>query len=629
LNGEERGKTPLSLSLATGRYTVRVESGGYQSLEQTLTLGSGDRITLNGSLVDVNLPGLAIQWLPRQPRAGQNLVVHLTAYDNVAVARVELWIDGQFVLEEVGATAIYHWELAPREAGQHLVLARAYDVTGNVTVVEREISVAPPLPVTTFTPVPTHTPSPSPLPTAAPPTALPTATPHPRATATTTGTSYETTLSILTYPYADFLWQETDVRYNVPFWRLNRQAYEAADPTPLPRDYRALVVENEYLALTFLPELGGRLYRCVFKPSGENIFYQNPVIEPSRWGPLSPVEHNWWLAAGGMEWAWPVQEHGYAFGRAWDYEVEASPEGTAVILWDSRDDDRLRSEVRVTLHSGEAAFTVQPRLINPLDGDVSVQFWVNAMLTLGGETVSPETVFALPGGPVLVHSTGDLLLAAEGEAMSWPVYRGRDLSRYANWHGWLGLFVQAPEQNFVGAYNRATELGVARIFPPQAAPGVKLFAFGPNFADRDHYTDGGSQYFELWGGLNRTFWPTDDARVPAGSEISWEETWYPFVGIGGLTHATRWTALYLERTADGLAVGLAVPEPLTGSVRLVAGAEESAQVVWQQEVDLAPQSPLRQQIALPQGAGAQAGLVLQVIDGEGIVVLAYEIERGR
>lgn len=643
VNDIERGLTPLTLSLAPGRYTLRVERGGFLALEQALTVLPDDQILIDDFLIDITLPSLALQWLPRQPRAGQDLVVHITAIDNVAVARVELWIDGQPVLEEVGATAMYTLEFSPDEAGQHLAMAQAYDVAGNVAVVEREILVAPPLPTATFTPSPTAEPTPTPtltplpsptstttpVPTATP-SAPPTATPVPRATAASvTGITYETTLSIPTYPFADYLWQETDVRYNVPFWRLNREAYEAADPTPLPRSYRALVMENEFLQLTFLPELGGRLYRCVFKPTGQNIFYQNPVIEPSRWGPLSPAEHNWWLAAGGMEWALPVDEHGYAFGIAWDYSVEASPEGTTVTLWDSQADDRVRAEVRVTLPSGEAAFTVQPRLVNPLGGDVSVQFWVDAMLTLGSDTISPETEFVLPPGSVVVHSTGDLLLAAEGEAMSWPVFQGRDLSKYANWHEWLGVFVQEPEQNFVGAYNHATDLGVVRIFSHQATPGIKLFAFGSDFTDRDSYTDDGSQYFELWGGANRTFWPADDVVVPAGGEITWQETWYPFIGIGGLTSATERAAVHLAWSGAALEVGLGVSEPLTGSIRLVDGAGEDAPVIWEQKVALAPESPLRQQVTLSEGVAAGEMLVFQVIDGTGEIWLAYEIVRGR
>jgi hypothetical protein len=469
-----------------------------------------------------------------------------------------------------------------------------------------------PSPTATFSlsPVPSPSPTPSPLSSPSPPVIV---TPTPVGGA---NVYYETTLSIDTYPYADYLWQEMDVRYGIPLWRLDRIAYDAAYPTPAPQTYRALVVENEYLQLTFLPELGGRLYRCVYKPTGQNIFYQNPVVKPSRWGPLTPAEHNWWLAVGGMEWALPVYEHGYEFGIPWDYSVQVASHGISITLWDAETKDRLRSEVQVTLPSQRAAFIVRPQLTNPLPGDVRVQLWVNAMLTLGSPTLTPETEFILPAGPIVVHSTGDATLAAAGHTMTWPSYDGRDLSRYANWRQWLGLFIQQPEQDFVGAYNHATEMGVARVFSSQQVSGVKLFAFGSDFGDRTHYTDDDSQYFELWGGPNRTFWSADDVLLPAGDEIAWEETWLPFAGIGGLTFANEIVTLYLGRRAGWIDLGLSVSTPIQGWIRLMSDEGDS---IWEQEIVLSPASPLLRQVDVTD----DVKLNLVLIDRAGEVLLDF------
>jgi len=635
VDGRPRGTTPLTLTLPVGSHSVRVEKSGYQALESNLFLSTGEQTSIRGSLVDVSPPTIAIQLLPKQPRAGQAVSIYVTAYDNVAVARLELWIDGQRVLEEVGATAAYHWLLPPDAVGYHVVMSRAYDLAGNVVTLEQQVAVAAPLPTLTMTPTPSPTATffPSPSPTLSPtPSSLPSPTftpspspfPHPTVVASpapvrAANVYYETSLSIDTYPYAGYLWRETDVRYGIPFWRLDRAAYEATSPKPMPQTYRALIVENEYLQLTFLPELGGRLYRGIYKPTGQNIFYQNPVIKPSRWGALKPVEHNWWLAAGGMEWALPVHEHGYEFGTPWHYSVQGTSEGITVVLWDADAEDRLRFEVRVTLPAEQAAFTVRPRLINPLPGDAKVQLWLNAMLTLGSHTLTPDTEFVLPDGPVVVHSTGDVTLAAEKQIFTWPNYGGRDLSRYANWRQWLGIFLQRPEQNFVGAYNHVTGLGVVRVFPSQQVPGVKLFAFGPEFGDRDHYTDGDSQYFELWGGPNRSFWPEDDILLPAGGELTWQETWFPFADIGGLTYANDVVALYLEREAMQLDLGLCVSAPVQGRIRLVEGQGDS---IWEQAVDLVPVHPLYQQVDLT----SDGKLRLQLVDQEGQILLDFSLK---
>ena len=118
---------------------------------------------------------------------------------------------------------------------------------------------------------------------------------------------YTTTLTISTYPYADYLYTQTSPEYNMNYRCLNWDAYDAPAQHPSPRYYTGLVMENEWLALTILPELGGRLYGITVKATGEQLLYQNPVIKPTHWGPL---EQGWWLAAGGREWCLPVGEHG-------------------------------------------------------------------------------------------------------------------------------------------------------------------------------------------------------------------------------------------------------------------------------------------------------------------------------
>ena len=100
--------------------------------------------------------------------------------------------------------------------------------------------------------------------------------------------------------------------------KLDWPAYEASGPRPAPRTFTAVVLENELLRLTFLPGLGGRLYRAVHKPSGRDLFYVNPVLKPTRWG---PAQQGWWLGAGGIEWCLPVDEHGLEWSLPWEYST--------------------------------------------------------------------------------------------------------------------------------------------------------------------------------------------------------------------------------------------------------------------------------------------------------------------
>ena len=50
------------------------------------------------------------------------------------------------------------------------------------------------------------------------------------------------------------------------------------------RTYRTVVLENEYLRLTFLPELGGKVHEVIDKTTGQPMFYVNHVIKPGLIG---------------------------------------------------------------------------------------------------------------------------------------------------------------------------------------------------------------------------------------------------------------------------------------------------------------------------------------------------------
>ena len=134
---------------------------------------------------------------------------------------------------------------------------------------------------------------------------------------------YASQTTIDTYNYEAYLSTQTNATYNITYPRLNWDAYDA-HKQKAPRTYDTVITENDWLKLTIIPSLGGRVYSCEFKPTGSNAFYSNPVIKPTRWG---PPEQGWWLAAGGLEWCLPVDEHGYEWGVPWQATMHARTDG--------------------------------------------------------------------------------------------------------------------------------------------------------------------------------------------------------------------------------------------------------------------------------------------------------------
>jgi hypothetical protein len=339
---------------------------------------------------------------------------------------------------------------------------------------------------------------------------------------------------------------------------------------PAPRMYRAVILENGYVSLTILPELGGRIYSWRDKATGRELLYQNPVIKPTSWG-----YRGWWLAAGGIEWAFPVEEHGLNEWRPWHYTIGSTGYGTAVTVFNLEDRTGMEVGATISLDAGHAYVVIQPYARNNTASSHDYQLWLNAMLSLGDNAVSGQTQFIVPSNEVIIHSTGDGGVPASGGRMSWPYNNGRDMSFYANWQGYLGFFV--PPENgvsFVGLYDHATGQGLVRTHAPHWPSGTKFF--GPATLSPSLWTDDGSNYVELWGGATGSFWHY--AAINPGETVTWTEFWYPVHGIGAFTYANRFAALRLVNTGNGAEVSLAVSTYIRGRLSLYAKGEPVA--IW-------------------------------------------------
>lgn len=435
-----------------------------------------------------------------------------------------------------------------------------------------------------------------------------------------------TPIIIPSYPYYNHLQARHNGTYNMYYFYLDWGAYYNSHPHATPRTLTAVILENDYLKLTVLPEIGGRIYSCQFKPTGNNEFYSNTVLKPTHWG---PPEQGWWLAAGGMEWCLPVEEHGYETVTAWSYTTASASDGVTVTLRDSTANDRIRAAINVYLPADRAYFVVQPRIENPTAYPINYKYWTNAQIAPGPlNDLSSELEFIFPVDQVTIHSTGDGSLPGEGRAMSWPWYNGRDMSRLGNWNQWLGFFERpAAQRGFMGAYDHSVDEGMARVFPEDIARGAKGFAFGwTSPLSSDNWTDDDTYYAELHGGLAPTF--DDSVPLAAGAHVEWSEVWYPVAGIGGLTLANREAALYLDKSGSTAHVGVQGTRTLTDT-HVVLWRTGDAQPLLAQRVPISgPTNPFS--ATTTTDAPASQLVLTYLDDGEGLLATtATTLDRTR
>ena len=113
--------------------------------------------------------------------------------------------------------------------------------------------------------------------------------------------------------------------------------------------YHAIYLENDYLKVMVLPELGGRIQRAYDKTNGYDFVYYNHVIKPALVGLTGP-----WIS-GGIEFNWP-QHHRPSTYSPVDYYYQEREDGSATVYVSEID--------KMYGTKGMGAFTILTRLIS-------------------------------------------------------------------------------------------------------------------------------------------------------------------------------------------------------------------------------------------------------------------------
>jgi hypothetical protein len=342
--------------------------------------------------------------------------------------------------------------------------------------------------------------------------------------------------------------------------------------------WRTLNLENEYLRLTVLPDLGGHIYSCLDKRTGREMFYANSAIKKALIG----YRGAW--AAFGVEFNFPVS-HNWVSMSPVDFATAPHPDGSASI-WVGNSDQVYRSRWRVELRlrPGRTALEQHTELYNQSDVRHRYYWWNNAAVQ-----VWEDSRLEYPTEVMATHGFTSI--------EPWPIDRqGRDLSVIRNQaDGPVSLFTHRTREGFVGVYHPHTNSGTAHVASPEL-PAHKVWSWG---YDRDAaswrtaLSDDDSAYVELQSGLFRN--QETYAFLEPQESVRFSEYWLPVRDLGGITRANAEGVLHMERTdPTHVKLALDVTGSLPGarivvrrgsSVALDARVTLSPREVWRGEID--------------------------------------------
>lgn len=330
------------------------------------------------------------------------------------------------------------------------------------------------------------------------------------------------------------------------------------------REYNAVYLENEYLLVMLLPEIGGRVQRIYDKANERDCVYYNEVIKPAFAGLTGP-----WIS-GGIEFNCPQHHRPASFEHA-DFFVEEKEDGSAEVHVSEIDKIyHIKAMTSFVLHPGKAYLEVKCRLYNTTGQTKTFLWWADAAVPANENTIS---VF-----PPDVHAVADHGMRAVSK---FPVatdsyYKadygeGVDISRAANIPVPTSFAAYRSNYDFLGSYDSAAEAGFLHIADHHISPGKRQWTWGSgNFGKAwyDSLTDENGPYIELCAGVFADRQPGFSFLAPY-EEKSFTQYFMPYKSIGAVKNATIYAAVNLETDEDGkTSVKVCAPSEINAEITL-------------------------------------------------------------
>ena len=134
--------------------------------------------------------------------------------------------------------------------------------------------------------------------------------------------------------------------------------YDTLTANKVDKTYKMVYLENEYVRIGVLPEIGGRIFEGVDKTNGYNFFYRQHVIKPALIGLIGA-----WIS-GGSSGTFRTITAPRTFIPV-QYRVEENPDGSKTVwVGELEVRHRMRWAVGYTLRPGKAYLEASLRIVN-------------------------------------------------------------------------------------------------------------------------------------------------------------------------------------------------------------------------------------------------------------------------
>jgi hypothetical protein len=376
-----------------------------------------------------------------------------------------------------------------------------------------------------------------------------------------------------TYPFSD----PNPIPLLTPVYPYFR--FDGFTDKPVQKEWKVVELENAWIKLLILPEIGGKIWAAIEKSTDRPFLYYNHAVKFRDIAMRGP-----WTS-GGLEANYGIIGHTPNCATPVDYVTRANEDGSVSCIIGTLDLlTRTYWRMEINVPKDKAYFTTRSFWYNTTGTQQPYYHWMNAGLKVKG-----GLEFIYPGNKYLGH---------EGEYADWPVNasNGKQINFYDNndFGGYKSYHVFGKYTDFTGAYYHDDQMGMVRYGAHDDKPGKKLWIWGlsrQGMIWEKLLTDTDGQYWELQSGRlfnqsaeKSTFTPFKHTSISPAQTDTWKEYWYPVLRTKGFVAANQFGALNLTVENGWLKVRFSAAQTLDEKIEV----REGDKLIYSKAIVLAP-----------------------------------------
>lgn len=346
---------------------------------------------------------------------------------------------------------------------------------------------------------------------------------------------------------------------------------------PIQKEWKIVELENDYIKVLILPEIGGKIWAAIEKSTDKSFIYYNHVVKFRDVAMRGP-----WTS-GGIEPNYGIIGHTPNCATPVDYVKLQKPDGSVSCVVGVLDLlTRTSWKIDINLAKDKAFFTTSSFWYNASPFEQPYYTWMNT-----GIKARDDLQFIYPGTKYLGH---------EGEHRDWPINKenGKDISWYKNndFGGYKSYHVFGKYTDFFGAYWHDDNFGMGRYSTHDNKPGKKLWIWGlsqQGMIWEKLLTDTDGQYVEVQSGRlfnqaaeGSTFTPFKHTGFTPHSTDVWTEYWFPVVKTNGFVVANNYGALNIVQEDGWLKIYFSPLQHIEDELKITRGKD----VIYSKKLNL-------------------------------------------